>query len=511
MESLKNIRRVLVANRGEIAVRIIRACNQLGIESVAVVSAADRGSIAAGLATGVVEIGPAEAAQSYLDIDRILETACETACDAVHPGYGFLAENAEFARRVVDAGLIFVGPSAEVIDVMGVKTSARDRMEAAGVPVVPGARLAPGLEEAGLIEVGDGVGYPLLVKAASGGGGKGMRAVQESGQLIAAIEAARREAAAAFADDTVYLERMLVNPRHVEVQILADTHGTVLHLGERDCSIQRRHQKVVEEAPAPGLGEELRSRMHETAVTAAAAVDYTGAGTVEMLLDSVGEFFFLEMNTRLQVEHPVTELVWGVDLVEQQLRIADGQPLAFSQEALSPRGHAIEVRLYAEDPAVGFLPQTGTIGVFEAAGGPGVRVDSGVAAGAEVGLFYDPMLAKVCAAGADRDQARIRLLEALREMVVLGVNTNQTYLATILDQEAFAAGKVHTGFIEEHMGEAVATGPGDESLAVLLGAAAVVFSGRAGRSPRVGNVAEPGPDPVWRELGAWRIGSRGGS
>ncbi len=511
MESLQNIHRVLVANRGEIAVRIIRACHELGIESVAVVSAADRGSIAAGLADRVVEIGPAEAAQSYLDIDRILEAASETACDAVHPGYGFLAENADFARRVVDAGLIFVGPSADVIDAMGVKTTARERMETAGVPVVPGARFAPGLDEAGLIEVADGVGYPLLVKAASGGGGKGMRAVQESSQLLAAIEAARREAAAAFADDTVYFERMLVNPRHVEVQILADTHGTVLHLGERDCSIQRRHQKVVEEAPAPGLDEELRSRMHETAVMAARAVDYTGAGTVEMLLDSTGEFFFLEMNTRLQVEHPVTELVWGVDLVEQQFRVADGQALGFSQEDLSPRGHAIEVRLYAEDPAVGFLPQTGTVGIFEAAGGPGVRVDSGIATGTEVGLFYDPMLAKVCAAGADRDQARRRLLEALRELVLLGVNTNQSYLATILDHEAFAAGKVHTGFIEEYMGEAIVNRSDDEALEVLLGAAAIVFSGRVGPGPRVGNVVDAGPDPVWRELGAWRVGSRGGS
>jgi acetyl-CoA carboxylase biotin carboxylase subunit len=510
MEPLQNIRRVLVANRGEIAVRIIRACRELGIESVAVVSAADRASVAAGFADQVVEIGPAEAAQSYLDIDRILDAARETSCDAIHPGYGFLAENAEFARRVVDAGLIFVGPAAEVIEAMGIKTTARERMESADVPVVPGARLAPGLDEAGLLEVGAGVGYPLLVKAASGGGGKGMRAVQGSTELIAAIAAARREAATAFADDTVYLERMLLNPRHVEVQILADTHGTVVHLGERDCSIQRRHQKVVEEAPAPGLDEELRTRMHQTAVTAARAVGYTGAGTIEMLLDRSGEFFFLEMNTRLQVEHPVTELVWGVDLVEQQFRVADGQALGFSQADLSPRGHSIEVRIYAEDPAVGFLPQTGTVGVFEPALGPGVRVDSGIASGTIVGLFYDPMLAKVCAAGKDRDQARRRLLEALRNTVLLGVNTNQSYLAAILDHDAFAKGAVHTGFIEEHMGVATMAEPGDEALDVLLGAAAAISSGRTGHGPQAGNGVDAGPGPVWRELGAWRIGTGGG-
>lgn len=505
MAALNRIRRVLVANRGEIAVRIVRACRQLGVSSVVVISEADRHSVAAQLADEAVTIGPAEAARSYLDIGRILEAARTSGADAIHPGYGFLAENAGFARRVSEAGLVFVGPPAEVIEAMGIKTTARSRMEAAGVPVVPGARLAPGASAAALRAVGEGVGYPLLVKAAAGGGGKGMRAVHESGALPAAIEAARREAATAFADDTVYLERMLVGPRHVEVQVLADTQGHVVHLGERDCSIQRRHQKVVEEAPAPGLDPALRSRMHEAAVKATEAVGYQGAGTVEMLLDRSGEFFFLEMNTRLQVEHPVTELVWGIDLVEQQLRVADGQPLGFRQEDLAPRGHAMEVRIYAEDPASGFLPQTGTVGLFDPATGPGVRVDAGIASGTEVGLNYDPMLAKLCAAGENREQARRRLLEALRETALLGVKTNQSYLARILAHEAFARGDVHTGFIEQNL-----DGAASEPVAspALLAAAAAVFTGRAGEMRQLPGQAESGPEPVWSSLGSWRLGHR---
>jgi acetyl-CoA carboxylase biotin carboxylase subunit len=500
---LQNIRRVLIANRGEIAVRIVRACRQLGVESVVVVSEADRGALVTSLADHVVEIGPAEAAKSYLDIDRILEAAKATASDAIHPGYGFLAENAEFARRVSEAGLIFIGPSAEVIEAMGVKTTAREHMEKAGVPVVPGARLPEQVSAEELLTIGESVGYPLLAKAAAGGGGKGMRAVHEKGDLVASVEAARREALTAFADGTVYLERMLIEPRHVEVQILADAHGNVLHLGERDCSIQRRHQKVVEEAPAPGLDDALRERMHDAAVKAAAAVDYVGAGTVEMLLDRSGEFYFLEMNTRLQVEHPVTELVWGVDLVQEQLRVADGHPLGFTQADLAPRGHAMEVRLYAEDPDVGFLPQTGKVGVFEAASGPGVRMDSGIAAGSEIGLYYDPLLAKLCAHGEDREQSRRRLLEAIRETVLLGVNTNQAYLARIVAQPAFTAGQVHTGFIEQHLEAAPSVA---EDLDALLVAAAAVYSGRVGRSQASGGEESAGPEPVWSALGSWRAG-----
>jgi acetyl-CoA carboxylase biotin carboxylase subunit len=509
MSGLEKIRRVLVANRGEIAVRIVRGCRQAGVESVAVVSEADRGSVAAAMADRTVEIGPAEAVQSYLSIDRILEAARTTGCDAIHPGYGFLAENAEFARRVAEAGLIFVGPSAAVIEAMGVKTTARERMEAAGVPVVPGARLSPDSRDEDLLATAGSVGYPLLVKAASGGGGKGMRAVTGPERLVAAVEAARREAATAFADDTVYFERMLERPRHVEVQILADGHGTVLHFGERDCSIQRRHQKVVEEAPAPGLDDALRIRMHEAAVRAAEAVGYVGAGTVEMLLDSTGQFYFLEMNTRLQVEHPVTEMVWGVDLVEQQLRVADGQPLGISQDEFAPRGHAMEVRLYAEDPDSGFLPQTGTIGVFEPALGPGVRIDAGITAGSEVGLYYDPLLAKFCAWGQDREQARRRLHEVLLDTVLLGVNTNQEYLARIVGHEAFARGEVHTGFIEEHLAGAPAAD--DAGLEILLCAAAALFSGRVatarGASAPAGDAT--GPEPAWSALGSWRIDPSG--
>jgi 3-methylcrotonyl-CoA carboxylase alpha subunit len=474
MSGLEKIRRVLVANRGEIAVRIVRGCRQAGVESVAVVSEADRGSVAAAMADRTVEIGPAEAVQSYLSIDRILEAARTTGCDAIHPGYGFLAENAEFARRVAEAGLIFVGPSAAVIEAMGVKTTARERMEAAGVPVVPGARLSPDSRDEDLLATAGSVGYPLLVKAASGGGGKGMRAVTGPERLVAAVEAARREAATAFADDTVYFERMLERPRHVEVQILADGYGTVLHFGERDCSIQRRHQKVVEEAPAPGLDDALRIRMHEAAVRSAEAVGYVGAGTVEMLLDSTGQFYFLEMNTRLQVEHPVTEMVWGVDLVEQQLRVADGQPLGIR-------------------PALG----------------PGVRIDAGITAGSEVGLYYDPLLAKFCAWGQDREQARRRLHEVLLDTVLLGVNTNQEYLARIVGHEAFARGEVHTGFIEEHLAGAPAAD--DAGLEILLCAAAALFSGRVatarGASAPAGDAT--GPEPAWSALGSWRIDPSG--
>jgi len=503
--TLKNLRRILVANRGEIAVRIIRAARQLGLETVAVVSEADRSSMAAAMADQVVEIGPAEASHSYLDMDRIIDAARQTGADAIHPGYGFLAENAEFARRVEAAGLVFVGPDAEVIETMGVKTTARERMQAANVAVVPGARLDEGADDAALLATAETVGYPLLVKASSGGGGKGMRAVEAADALVAAVQAARREAATAFGDDTVYLERMLVGPRHVEVQILADSHGNVVHLGERDCSIQRRHQKVVEEAPAPGLDDELRARIHAAALVAARAVGYRGAGTVEMLLDRSGEFYFLEMNTRLQVEHPVTELVWGIDLVEQQLRVADGQELAFTQDDLAPRGHAIEVRLYAEDPASGFLPQTGTVGVLEFPNGPGVRIDAGIREGCEIGLHYDPMLAKLCASGEDREQARRRLLSLLRQTVLLGVNTNQSYLARILAHESFASGEVHTGFIADHL-DGSAAEMDDAQLRIFLAAAATLFKGRAPGSSRPGDTSVAGPEPVWSELGAWRAG-----
>ncbi len=501
----RRIQRILVANRGEIAVRVIRACRELGISSVAVASEADRFALHAQLADEVVEIGPAESAKSYLVQENVIAAAVNTHCDAVHPGYGFLAENAGFARACADAGLIFIGPTPEVIEEMGLKTRARARMQEAGVPVVPGALLGEGEDRSHWPEVAAKVGYPLLVKASAGGGGKGMRAVHEEGELVDAIAAAQREAISAFGNGEVYLERLLVDPRHIEVQVLGDTHGNVVHLGERECSIQRRHQKIVEESPAPGLRQDLREQIHETAVRAAAAVGYVGAGTVEMLLDPpTGEFFFLEMNTRLQVEHPVTEWVSGIDLVAQQIRIAEGAALPFTQKEIQMRGHSIEVRLYAEDPAQGFLPQTGEVLLFEAPGGPGVRVDSGINTGAEVSLHYDPMIAKLSTWAADRDEARRRMLEALRETVLLGVGSNLSYLHDILDHPAFAAGETHTGFLPRHF-----EGWKPQTPETLLAVATAVFSGMihsGGRGPRREREAAGVAGGPWENLGAFRMG-----
>jgi len=529
----RRIERILVANRGEIAVRVIRACRELGISSVAIASEADRFSLHAQLADEVVEIGPAESAQSYLVQEKVIAAAVDTHCDAVHPGYGFLAENAGFARACAEAGLIFIGPTPEVIEEMGLKTRARARMQAAGVPVVPGALLGEDSDEEQWRKAAAEVGYPVLVKASAGGGGKGMRAVHEEGELVDAIAAAQREAISAFGNGEVYLERLLVEPRHIEVQVLGDTHGHVVHLGERECSIQRRHQKIVEESPAPGLSDELRGRIHEAAVRAAAAVRYVGAGTVEMLLDRSGEFFFLEMNTRLQVEHPVTEWVSGIDLVAQQIHVAEGGELPFTQDEITRRGHSIEVRLYAEDPAEGFLPQTGEVLLFEAPGGPGIRVDSGINTGAEVSLHYDPMIAKLSSWADDRDGARRRMMEALRETVLLGVGSNLSYLYAILEHPAFAAGRTHTGFLPRYFegwkpgmkprldedgspagadgkdgGGEDSAAEGDDAMA-MLAVAAAVFNGmiRSGRTSSGEGSSTGGEIPgPWSRVGAFRMG-----
>jgi geranyl-CoA carboxylase alpha subunit len=469
-----------------------------------VASEADRLALHAQLADAVVEIGPAAAAESYLVQERILEAARQTDCDAVHPGYGFLAENASFAAACAEAGLTFLGPAPEVIEEMGLKTRARARMESAGVPVVPGATLPAEADAAAWSAAAERVGYPLLVKAAAGGGGKGMRAVHGPADLEGAVAAARREAQASFGDGRVYLERLLRRPRHIEVQILGDTHGRVLHLGERECSIQRRHQKIVEESPAPALEPALRDGIHRAAVAAAEAVGYVGAGTVEMLLDEDGRYYFLEMNTRLQVEHPVTELVTGVDLVAEQIRVGEGRPLRLRQEDVMLRGHAVEARLYAEDPAEGFLPQTGRVLLFEPPGGPGVRVDTGITEGAEISLHYDPMIAKISAWADGRDGARRRLVEALRETVLLGVGHNLAYLKAILEHPAFAAGRTHTGFLDEHL---AAWGPAPLDAAdaaqeeeALLAVAAVVFRAGSGRG---GPTGAGGPS-LWSSLGPVR-------
>ncbi|EYR64489.1 acetyl-COA carboxylase, partial [Actinotalea ferrariae CF5-4] len=440
---------VLVANRGEIACRVIRTLRSLGIRSVAVYSDADRDARHVGLADEAVRLGPADARRSYLDIEAVLAAARATGAEAIHPGYGFLAENAAFARACADAGVVFVGPGVAALEVMGDKIRAKRHVAQAGVPVLPGVSEA-GLDDDALVAAAADVGFPLLVKPSAGGGGKGMEVVERAEDLPEALRTARRVAAAAFGDDTLLLERYVRAPRHIEVQVLADTHGTVVHLGERECSLQRRHQKVVEEAPSPLLDAPTRARMGEVACAAARSVGYVGAGTVEMIVpaDDPTAFFFLEMNTRLQVEHPVTEMVTGLDLVEQQLRVAAGERLAVRQEDVRLTGHAIEARLYAEDPARGFLPGTGRVLALEEPSGEGVRVDSALLPGLVVSADYDPMLAKVVAWGADRDQALHRLDAALSRTAVLGVPTNTAFLRTLLADADVRAGRLDTGLVE---------------------------------------------------------------
>ncbi|MBX0326234.1 acetyl-CoA carboxylase biotin carboxylase subunit [Oscillochloris sp. ZM17-4] len=439
--------RILIANRGEIAVRVIRACRELGISPAAVYSAADAGALHVRLADVAAPVGPAPAAQSYLRGEAIIAAAQRLGAQAIHPGYGFLSENAAFARMCREAGLAFIGPPPEAIEAMGGKIGARRIAVAAGVPVVPGYDGAD-QSDATLAAEAARVGFPLLVKASAGGGGKGMRAVSAPGEFAAALEGARREAGAAFGDATVFLERYIQRPRHVEIQILADSHGNIVHLGERECSIQRRHQKVIEESPSPALTPALRVKMGEAAVRVARAAGYVNAGTVEFILGPDGSFYFLEMNTRLQVEHPVTELVTGLDLVRLQIAIAAGAPLPFTQEGVSFRGHAIEARLYAEDP-VSFLPAVGRLALHEPPLGPGVRVDSGLASGDEVTVHYDPMIAKLIVSGADRAAAIERLRRALDDYAVLGLTTNLPLLRAVAESPAFVAGDTHTGFLAE--------------------------------------------------------------
>ncbi|WP_312155458.1 acetyl/propionyl/methylcrotonyl-CoA carboxylase subunit alpha [Pseudomonas sp.] len=441
---------LLVANRGEIACRVMRTAKAMGLTTVAVHSAIDREARHAREADIRIDLGGAKAAESYLDIDKLLAAAKASGAQAIHPGYGFLSENAGFARAIEQAGLIFLGPPASAIDAMGSKSAAKALMENAGVPLVPGYHgEAQDLET--FRAAAERIGYPVLLKASAGGGGKGMKVVEEESQLADALASAQREAQSSFGDSRMLVEKYVLKPRHVEIQVFADQHGNCLYLNERDCSIQRRHQKVVEEAPAPGLSPELRQAMGQAAVRAAQAIGYVGAGTVEFLLDARGEFFFMEMNTRLQVEHPVTEAITGLDLVAWQIRVARGEALPISQAQVPLIGHAIEVRLYAEDPANEFLPATGTLSLYrESAPGEGRRVDSGVSEGDSVSPFYDPMLGKLIAWGEDREQARLRLLAMLDEFAIGGVKTNIAFLRRILAHPAFAAAELDTGFIARH-------------------------------------------------------------
>ena len=444
---------LLIANRGEIACRVMRTAKALGLRTVAVHSATDRHARHAREADICVDLGGTKAADSYLQIDKLIAAARSSGAQAIHPGYGFLSENAGFARAIEDAGLIFIGPPASAIDAMGSKSAAKALMETAGVPLVPGYHgEAQDLDT--FREAAERIGYPVLLKATAGGGGKGMKVVEDVSQLAEALASAQREAQSSFGDSRMLVEKYLLKPRHVEIQVFADRHGHCLYLNERDCSIQRRHQKVVEEAPAPGLTPQLRKAMGEAAVRAAQAIGYVGAGTVEFLLDSRGEFFFMEMNTRLQVEHPVTEAITGLDLVAWQLRVAQGEPLPITQAQVPLIGHAIEVRLYAEDPANDFLPATGRLALYrESRPAPGRRVDSGVEQGDEISSFYDPMLGKLIAWGEDREQARLRLLGMLDDFAIGGLKTNIGFLRRIVAHPAFAAAQLDTGFIPRYQSQ----------------------------------------------------------
>ncbi|MDX1582528.1 MAG: acetyl-CoA carboxylase biotin carboxylase subunit [Thermoanaerobaculia bacterium] len=444
--------KILIANRGEIAIRIIRACRELGYSTVAVYSEPDRSSLHVLQADEAVPVGPAPSSESYLRVDRIIEAAKKTGADAIHPGYGFLAENATFSETCREEGIIFIGPSTSAIRVMGSKTESRQLMEKAGVPVVPGlTRPVEGFEE--LVDFASSSGYPVMLKASAGGGGKGMRIVHDEDALKKAYERVSSEAASFFGDPSVYAERAILAPRHIEVQVLGDQHGNVIHLGERECTLQRRHQKVIEECPSPVTDEETREKIGAIAVKAASAVSYDSAGTVELLRDEKGDFFFLEMNTRLQVEHPVTELVTGVDLVKEQIRIAQGERLSLTQDEVRLRGHAIECRIYAEDPYRNFAPSPGLIRNLMLPSGPGVRNDNGVYSGYRVPLHYDPMLSKLITFGADRDEAIQRMKRALREYRVDGIQTTIPFYLAMMDNEDFRAGNFDTGFIDRYLDE----------------------------------------------------------
>ncbi|HSR67010.1 MAG TPA: acetyl-CoA carboxylase biotin carboxylase subunit [Acidobacteriota bacterium] len=498
-------KRILIANRGEIAVRIIRACRDAGIETVAVFSDADRSALHVKMADHAFHIGPSPSSQSYLVKEKILEAARESEAEAIHPGYGFLSENERFRKACDQAGVVFIGPSAHSIRVMGDKIASRKTMIEAGVPVVPGTEGAlQTLEQA--LDTARGIGYPVMLKASAGGGGKGMRVCGDDSQLRSAYDQARSEAEASFSDPTVFLERFLRHPRHIEVQVLGDTHGNRIHLGERECSIQRRHQKVVEECPSPIVDEDFRRRLGETALRAAQAVDYYSAGTVEMLVDEPDEkghrpFYFLEMNTRLQVEHPVTEMVTGIDLVSEQIRVAAGERLRFSQQEIQMRGAAIECRVYAEDPFNNFFPSPGKIATLYEPAGPGIRNDSGVYEGFEIPIQYDPMISKLVAYGADRQQAIRRMVRALQEYRIGGLRTNLPFFEVLLRHPDFLKGDLSTDFIDRHGLMEELKEEQEEQDLPLLAAAIEFYLHSADRSAKIGASPSSAPSRAWRDYG----------
>ena len=496
-------KKILIANRGEIAVRIMATCREMGIATVAVYSEADRGARHVREADEAYEIGLAPANQSYLRIEKIIEAARQSGAEAIHPGYGFLSENPDFVEACQEAGIVFIGPPAGAMLLMGSKIAAKKLAESVNAPTIPGYN-GESQEDELLLREARRIGFPLLIKASAGGGGKGMREVQQEADFLDQLAGARREALASFGDSTVFLERLLLRPRHVELQILGDQYGHLIHLGERECSIQRRHQKIVEESPSVALTPKLRAEMGAAAVRIAQAAGYTNAGTMEFMLDEERHFYFLEMNTRLQVEHPVTELVTGLDLVRHQIMIAAGEPLALKQEEISPRGHAIEVRLYAEDPEQNFLPSTGTVTQFDAPTGPGIRVDSGIATGDEISQFYDPMIAKMIVYGENRAAAIARLRAMLAQTIVFGVTTNIALLSAIAEHPAFGEGQTFTGFLEEHaLLEPEAFKSANEDLTEALYAAVLLelrIQGQAGS--HAGGTNEFNP---WHTLGPWRM------
>jgi 3-methylcrotonyl-CoA carboxylase alpha subunit len=494
-------KKILIANRGEIASRIAQTCRELGIATVAVYSEADRSSPHVYASDEALCIGPAPAKESYLNAEAVITAAQRTGAQAIHPGYGFLSENPTFARLVKEAGLTFIGPSPDSLAAVGNKIFARQTVMKLGVPVVP-ALENPSRDPNVLQKQARELGYPLLIKAASGGGGKGMRIVRNEKDLLEGVAAAEREALAAFAEGTVYLERYIERPRHVEVQILGDMHGTLVHLGERECSIQRRYQKILEETPSPAVNEKLREEMTAAALAVAKAAGYYNAGTVEFILDDSGHFYFLEVNARLQVEHPITEWITGLDLVREQIRIASGERLGFTQGDIQRRGHAFECRIYAEDPAHGFLPSPGKVLLWQAPTGPGVRVDAGVESHTEVSVYYDPMIAKLSTWGQDREQARRRMESALRQCIVLGPTTNITFLRDLLAHPAFIAGATHTGFLPEHF----AHWQLEVAPYLNVAAFAAAFSHKQS-APSTSQSVQPVNETPWRQLGGWRVGN----
>jgi acetyl-CoA carboxylase biotin carboxylase subunit len=497
--------KILIANRGEIAVRIIRACHEMGIAAAVVYSEVDRAALHVRKADEAYPIGAAAASDSYLNISKILDVAERSSADAIHPGYGFLSENAKFAQACADAGVKFIGPTAAAMNAMGSKTRARQAMEKAGVPCVPGT--SRGVESIAEAEqVAARIGYPVMLKAAAGGGGKGMRLVHAPVELKSALDAARSEAERSFGDNEVYLEKAIVNPRHIEMQVLADEHGNTVYLGERECSLQRRHQKVLEETPSPIVDADMRRRMGEIAVRVAQAANYTNAGTVEFLVDQEKNFYFLEMNTRLQVEHPVTELITGLDLVHLQIQIASGEPLPFSQSDVRLRGHAIECRIYAEDPDNNYFPSPGRISLLLEPSGPGIRIDSGMYEDWTVPIDYDPLLAKLVGYGADRNQAIARLTRALSEYFVGGIKTNISLFRRILGDKDFRAAKLDTGFLDRML-KRTNDEPADSEAAEVAAIAAGIFAALGAAQPNPGNGSRMADDANSK----WKDASRHGA